>query len=173
MFQLLSPSYGLYGYICSLLGVKAEVLLGSPRAFINILIISDIWKEVGYSSVIYLAAIVGISTELYEAAKIDGASRIQQIIYITIPSILPTIAILFVLRLGHVLDAGFDQIFNLYNPLVMETTDIIDTYVYRIGLGNFEYSFATAVGLCKSVIAFILVMSSNWFVRKATNTSIW
>lgn len=173
IFQLLSPSYGLYGYICNLLGKQTTVLLSDNKTFITTLILSDIWKEVGYASVIYLAAMVGISTEQYEAARIDGASKIQQMLYVTLPGIAPTIAILFILRLGSVLDAGFDQIFNLYNPMVMEVADVIDTYVYRIGLTNFEYSFATAVGLTKSVVAFILVMSSNWIVSKYTDTSIW
>jgi putative aldouronate transport system permease protein len=173
IFQLLSPSYGLYGYICNLLEKQAIVLLGDNKAFITTIILSDIWKEVGYASVIYLAAIVGISTEQYEAAKIDGATKIQQMLYVTLPGIASTIAILFVLRLGSVLDAGFDQIINLYNPMVMNVADVIDTYVYRIGLTNFEYSFATAVGLTKSVVAFVLVMSSNWIVSKYTDTSIW
>lgn len=173
VFQMVSPSYGLYGYICKILGIKAEVLLGDPNSFISILIISDLWKEVGYASVLYLAAIAGISSELYEAAKIDGANRSDQALYVTLPGILPTIAILFVLRLGGILDAGFDQIFNMYNPIVMKSVDVIDTYVFRIGLENFEYSFSTAVGLTKSVVALILVLSGNWIVSKLSETSIW
>lgn len=173
VFQLVSPSYGLYGYICKILGIKTEVLLGDPKSFISILIISDLWKEVGYASVLYLAAIAGISSELYEAAKIDGANRFDQALFVTLPGILPTIAILFVLRLGGILDAGFDQIFNMYNPIVMKSVDVIDTYVFRIGLENFEYSFSTAVGLTKSVVALILVLSGNWIVSKLSETSIW
>jgi putative aldouronate transport system permease protein len=173
VFQLVSPSYGLYGYICKILGLKAEVLLGDPNSFISILIISDLWKEVGYASVLYLASIAGISSELYEAAKIDGANRFEQAIYVTLPCILSTIAILFVLRLGGILDAGFDQIFNMYNPIVMKSVDVIDTYVFRIGLENFEYSFSTAVGLTKSAVALILVLSGNWLVSKLSETSIW
>lgn len=173
IFQLLSPSYGLYGYISKLFGWKTEVLLAQPGTFLPILVISNIWKEFGYGSVIYLAAIAGISGELYEAAKMDGAGRFKQMRHITLPSLLPVISILFILQLGHVLDAGFDQIMNLYNPLVYGVADIIDTYVYRIGLADFQYSFGTAVGLCKGAVAMILVLSANWIVRKLTDHSIW
>jgi putative aldouronate transport system permease protein len=173
VFQLLSPSYGLYGYIYDLMGWKTEVLLSKPGSFLAIIVTSDIWKEFGYGSIIYLAAIAGISSEMYEAAKIDGAGRFKQIFYITLPSLLPVISIMFVLRLGNVLDAGFDQIFNLYNPVVYGVADIIDTYVYRIGLADFQYSFGTAVGLCQGVVALVLVVSANWIVRKMTDHSIW
>lgn len=173
IFQILSPSYGLYGYITDLLNIKPEVPLGNPNIFIVILIVSAIWKDMGYGSIIYLATISGINSEMYEAARIDGAGRLKQVLYITIPSLLPTVSIMFILRLGHLLDAGFEQIFNLYNPAVLSTADIIDTFVYRIGLGNFEYSFATAVGLCKSVIAFILVMGSNRIVAKFSDYKMW
>ncbi|WP_063847483.1 ABC transporter permease [Bacillus sp. FJAT-28004] len=173
IFQLLSPSYGLYGLIANLFNWKTEVLLTQPGPFLTILVTSNIWKEFGYGSVIYLAAIASISGELYEAAKIDGAGRLKQMLHITLPSLLPVISILFILQLGHVLDAGFDQVMNLYNPVVYGVADIIDTYVYRIGLADFQYSFGTAVGLCKGVIAMILVVLSNWFVRKFTNHSIW
>lgn len=173
VFQLVSPSYGIYGYICKIMGIKAAVLLGDSNSFITILIASDLWKEVGYASVLYLAAIVGINSELYEAAKIDGASRLKQAFYVTLPGILPTVAILFVLRLGHILDAGFEQIFNMYNPIVMKSVDVIDTYVYRIGLENFQYSFSTAVGLTKSLVALLLVLGGNWLVGKFSETSIW
>ncbi|KRF18718.1 hypothetical protein ASG93_10270 [Paenibacillus sp. Soil787] len=173
IFQLLSPSYGLYGLISKLFDWETKVLLTQPGSFLAIVVTSNIWKEFGYGSVIYLAAIAGISGELYEAAKMDGAGRFKQMLHITLPSLLPVISILFILQLGNVLDAGFDQILNLYNPVVYGVADIIDTYVYRIGLADFQYSFGTAVGLCKGVVAMILVVSSNWLVRKFTDHSIW
>ena len=173
VINILSPSTGLYGYICNILGINAGVPLGDTSTFLWVVIISNIWKEIGYGSIIYLAAISGIGMEMYEAAKIDGANRFKQCLYITFPSLLPTVSIMFILGLGNVLDAGFDQVFNLYTPLVYPVADILDTYIYRVGLGDFQYSFATAVGLTKNIVAFTLVMSCNWVVRKFSDYSIW
>lgn len=173
IFQLVSPSYGVYGLMCDVFGWKPQVLLGDGKSFLNILLISNVWKEMGYASIIYLAAIAGINIEMYESAIIDGAGRFKRCIYITIPSILPTISMLFVLGLGGILDGGFDQIFNLYNSMVMPSSDIIDTFVYRIGLVEMQYSFSTAVGIAKSVIALILVLFSNWIVGKASNYTVF
>lgn len=173
IFQLVSPSYGIYGLICHAFGWKTQVLLGNSHSFLVILLTSNVWKNVGYGSIIYLAAIAGIGPEMYEAAIIDGAGRLKQCFYITLPALAPTISILFVLGLGGILDGGFDQIFNLYNTAVLPSVDIIDTYVYRIGLENFQFSFSTAVGLSKNVIAFTLVMFSNWVVGKLSDYTIW
>jgi putative aldouronate transport system permease protein len=173
IFQLVSPSYGVYGLLCDIFGWNPKVLLGDSKSFLQIILISNVWKEVGYGSIIYLAAIAGINSEMYESAVIDGAGRFKRCLYITIPSILPTICMLFVLHLGGILDGGFDQIFNLYNPMVMPSTDIIDTYVYRIGLVEMQYSFSTAVGIAKSVIALILVLFSNWIVGKISDYTVF
>jgi len=173
IFQLLSPSYGLYGFLAEVFGFNTQVLLAKGSSFYLIIILSEIWKEIGYGSIIYLAAIVGISSELYEAAKIDGAGRFKQVMFITLPGILPTICILFILRMGGILDAGFDQIFNLYNTAVMDSAEIIDTYVYKVGLERFEYSFATAVGLMKSLVAFVFVFGTNFIVSKFSESTIW
>ncbi|MBO1913155.1 sugar ABC transporter permease, partial [Microvirga sp. 3-52] len=135
--------------------------LASKTAFIPMLIITDIWKEIGYASIIYLASMASIDTALYEAAEIDGANRFHKMIYVTIPSIMPMIIILFILRLGSILNAGFDQILNLYNPLVYEVADIIDTYVYRAGLEQFQFDYATAVGLFKNVVGITLILVAN------------
>jgi putative aldouronate transport system permease protein len=124
------------------------------------------WKTVGWGTIIYLAAMAGVDMEQYEAAFIDGASRFQIIKSITLPSILPVISIVFILNLGGILNAGFDQIFNLYNPTVYKTGDIIDTYVYRVGFINMDYSFSTAVNLFKNLIGLFLVVSSNAFIRR-------
>ncbi|NBD27014.1 ABC transporter permease [Paenibacillus glycinis] len=173
IFQLVSPSYGVYGLICEAFGWQPRVLLGNGESFLQILIVSNVWKEIGYGSIIYLAAIAGINSDMYESAVIDGAGRFKQCLYITIPSILPTICMLFVLGLGGILDGGFDQIFNLYNSMVMPTADIIDTFVYRVGLVDMQYSFSIAVGIAKSVIALVLVLSSNWIVGKLSNYTVF
>lgn len=173
IFQLVSPSYGLYGLICEVFGLQPRILLGNGQSFLQILLYSNVWKEIGYGSIIYLAAIAGINSDMYESAVIDGAGRFKQCWYITIPSILPTICMLFVLGLGGILDGGFDQIFNLYNSMVMPTADIIDTFVYRVGLVDMQYSFSTAVGIAKSVIALILVLFSNWIVGKLSNYTVF
>lgn len=164
--EILSPSHGVVNYIRNLMGLDSVYFLGEPAYFRSILVITGIWKEVGWSSIIYLAAIAGISTEMYEAAAIDGASRLRIMRSIIIPSILPVISIQFILQVGGILNAGFDQVFNLYNDLVMSTGDIIDTYVYRIGLqGSMKYSLSTAVGLFKNVIGLVLVVLTNSIVR--------
>ena len=138
---------------------------GSKTRFRWLIWFSYIWKSIGYSSVVYLAAISGIDQEQYEAARIDGANRFQLITHVTIPSILPVISILLILNLGSVLSAGFDQIFNMYSPTVYETADILDTYVYRVGLLNQQYSYSAAVGLFKNIIGLLLVLGSNLIVK--------
>ena len=121
----------------------------------------------------YIAAISGIDQEIYEAARVDGAGRIRQIIHITIPGLASTIVLMFILRLGQLLNAGTEQILMMYNPVVYEVGDVIGTYVYRMGIGKMDYSFSTAVGLFESVVGFILLMSGNFLCRKLVNRSIW
>ena len=142
------------------LGGKEIYFMASPPWFRRIVILSDVWKEAGFGTVIYLAAITGIDPTLYEAAAIDGAGKFQRMVHVTLPGMAPTIVLMATLALGRVMDAGFDQIFNMYNPLVYETGDIIDTYVYRTGLVGAKYGLATAVGLMKSVISFVLIVLS-------------
>ncbi|HML49443.1 MAG TPA: ABC transporter permease subunit [Clostridia bacterium] len=165
--ELLSPTHGVVNYLVSFLGGQPKLWLLEPGYFRSILVVAGIWKEVGWGSIIYLAAIAGIAVELYEAAEIDGASRLQIIRYVILPSILPVISIQFILQLGGILNAGFDQVFNLYNDVVMVTGDIIDTYVYRVGLtGSLRYSQATAIGLFKNIIGLVLVIGTNMIVRR-------
>lgn len=159
--------------IRELFGLEPFLFFGSEKAFPQIIIWSDVWKEFGYNAVIYLAAITGIDQGLYEAAAIDGAGRWKQTWHITLPGIRTTIILLTVLALGNVLNAGFDQVFNLYNPAVYSTGDILDTWVYRAGLKNFQYSLATAVGLLKSVIGFVLITVSYWMAKKFANYTIF
>lgn len=174
--NVVSSILGFDGPINSLIqsmGHDPILFLGSNVWFRPVIILSDCWKEFGYGSIIYLSALTSIDPGLYESASLDGASRLQKIFYITLPMLAPTIVLMMALNLGNILNAGFDQIFNLYNPLVYETGDIIDTYVYRIGLIDMQYSLATAAGLIKSVIGFVLIMSSNLVSRKLVSRSIF
>ena len=137
-----------------------------PFFFLSVVVASGVWKTVGWGSIIYLAAITGIDQQLYDAAEIDGAGRMQRIWYITLPSILPVIVVLFLLRIGDIFEAGFDQIINLYSPIVYSVGDIIDTYVYRQGLVNLEFSYTTAVGLSKNVLGLILLLVMNSVIKR-------
>jgi len=166
MLTLLSPSTGVVNYILELVGIDPIYFLGSDKYFRFTLVISAIWKEIGWGTIIYLATIASIDSQMYEAAVIDGANRWKQTLHITIPSMLPVISILLILRAGGVLDAGFDQILTLYSPAVYGTADILDTYVYRIGLEEFQFSLTTAVGLFKNVVGLMLVLTTNIIVKK-------
>ncbi|REK75786.1 ABC transporter permease [Paenibacillus paeoniae] len=147
--------------------------LAEPSYFWTIVVSSDIWKELGWSAIIYLAAITGVSPELYEAATIDGAGRFQKMYYITLPMIKGTITILFILAVSGILNSNFDQIFVLKNQLNEVASNVIDTYVYQIGISQGRYSYATAVGLVKSVIAFILLLTANSITKRLNNTSLF
>ncbi len=164
---------GPVNYIIQMLGGDPVIFLASNTWFRPIIILTSTWKEFGFDSVVYLAALTSIDPGLYEAASLDGANRFHKMLHVTLPGIAPTIVLMTALSLGKVLNAGFDQIFNLYNPLVYETADIIDTYVYRVGLIDMQYSLATAVGLMKSVIGFILIISSNLLSKKLANYQIF
>ena len=169
MFSLTGP----FNSVISSLGGTPIQFLADNHWFRKIMVATDVWKEFWYNSVVYLAALTSIDLGLYEAASIDGANRFKQILHITLPSLLPTIVLMTALNLGNILNAGFDQIFNLYNPIVYETGDIIDTYVYRIGMVERQYSIGTAVGLFKSVISFILIMGANKAAKKLTGSGIF
>ena len=173
--QLLSPNNGAVNAVLrEVFGLKDSLyFLGDNKYFRGTLIVPDIWKNVGWSSILYLATISGIDPALYEAATVDGASRWQCTRYITIPSLVSTIVVMLILSIGSIMDAGFDQVFNLYNSAVYQTGDIIDTYVYRYGIGDMKYSLATAVGLFKNVIAFVLVVGTNVITRKISGEGIW
>jgi len=173
MVNVLSPASGVVNQLITMLGFEPIYFLTDPDWFRSILVISDIWKEVGWGAIIYLAAIAGIDPQLYEAAIMDGASKFRQIIHITLPAMMGVIVILFLLRLGHVLDVGFEQIFVLYNPLVYEVSDVIETYVYRVGIQQAKFSFTTAVGLFKAVIGLLLVMMANRGAKKLGQEGIW
>lgn len=155
---------GPVNVLLTAIGMEPVMFLGSNQWFRTIMVTTDSWKEFGYGSIIYLAALTGIDPGLYEAASIDGASRWKRLLYITLPGIMPIILIMLTMALPNILNAGFDQIFNLYNPLVYESGDILDTYVYRVGMLKRQYSLGTAVGLIKSVVGMILILAANKLV---------
>jgi putative aldouronate transport system permease protein len=155
--DILSPSDGVVNHLMNLVGIKSIFFLGDDKAFPWTMIATDLWKSFGFGTIVYLAALTDIDPTLYEAAVMDGATRGQQTRYITLPGIAGTIIMLTTLSLGNILNAGFDQIFNLYSPLVYRTGDIIDTLVFRTGILNSQYGIATAVGLFKSVVSLLLI----------------
>lgn len=171
--QMLNPTTGMVNYIIEFFGGEPIFFMADNSWFRTTIIISNVWQTVGWGSILYLAALAGINPSLYEAAECDGASRMQKIWHITLPGILPTIVILFIMRIGYLLDGGFDQIFNFYNEAVYQTGDIIDTYVYRIGLGKMKYSNGAASGLFKNVIGFFLVIGTNYLGKKVSGTGLW
>ncbi len=173
--QLLSPNNGAVNYLLTRwFGLEKPIyFLGDNGYFRGTLVVTDLWKGVGWSSILYLATISSIDPCLYEAAICDGASRMQRVWYITLPCILPTITIMLILNCGSIMDAGFDQVLNLYNAAVYKTGDIIDTYVYRYGLGKMQYSLGTAVGLFKNLIGFALVVLTNFIARAISGDGIW
>ena len=173
LLVLLSPGSGLLNEIIQGLGGEPIPFLTSPDHFRWVIILSDIWKETGWSTILYLAALLAISPDLYEAAAVDGASPLQRIWYISLPGILPVIVLVTLLRLGHILEAGFNQIFVLYSVPVYSVGDIIDTWVFRQGVLSFQFSLATAVGFFKGVIGLILILVSNRIAKRWAQQSIY
>jgi putative aldouronate transport system permease protein len=168
--SLLSPTSGL---VQMFTGGDPVILLMEPGFFRPLIVGTQAWRETGWGTIIYLAAIAGIDQQMYEAAVIDGAGRFRQMWSITLPSIVPTIILLFIIRLGYLLNAGTEQVLLFYNPLVYDVGDIIGTYVYRMGLGKMEYSFSTAVGLFNSAVGFVLILSANRLSRRVIGRGIW
>ncbi len=164
---------GLINNIIEMFGGKAENLLMKKEAFRSIFVSSNIWQGIGWNSIIYLAALSAVDAELYEAATIDGAGRLRQVFSVTIPSIMPTIVIMLILRIGSVMSVSSDKIILLYNELTYETADVISSFVFRKGITEYNYSFSTAVGLFNSVINFILIVLANKLSRRLSDTSLW
>lgn len=173
LITFLNPVDGLFNYIITSMGGSKIDFLGNPDYFRSILVLSDIYKEVGWGTIIYLAAISGVNPELFEAARIDGANKLRQIWHVTLPAIRPVIVILVILSLGNILEAGFQQVFLLYSPLVYSVADIIDTYVYRVGLQNANYSYATAASIFKSLVALVLIVTANKIAKKTGQEGLW
>ncbi len=170
---LLNPEEGI-NYLFAQLGLP-HLSLVDPGQFRGIVVFTDLWKDVGFNSVIFIAAIIGISPSLYESADLDGATRIQKIIYITLPSIRNTILVVLILWIGNIVSIGFDQVFNMYNPIVYETGDIIDTYIYRIAFtgGSNNFAVAAAAGFFKSIISVILLLSAELFAKSIGESTIF
>ena len=166
LFRSFLSFEGPVNYLLELFTDQRVVFMKDPFFFMMVVVTSGVWKTIGWGSIIYLAAVAGIDPELYDAAEIDGAGRLQRIQHITLPAIMPVIVVLFLLRTGEIFDAGFDQIFNLYSPIVYSVGDILDTYVYRQGLVNLQFSYTTAVGLSKNVLGLIMLLIMNYVVKR-------
>ncbi|MBB6730217.1 ABC transporter permease [Cohnella zeiphila] len=173
LIDILSPSSGIVNEALGWFAIPPIYFLGDAHWFPFAMVASDTWKEFGYGTIVYLAALSGINPALYEAASMDGAGRIRQTLHVTLPGLLPMIVLMSVLSLGNVLNAGFDQIYNLYSPQVYETGDIIDTLVFRIGVENANYGVATAVGLFKSAVSFVMIGASYLLAYRLTDYRIF
>ena len=173
IMNFLDPSTGLVTALLKSITGKDLQVLTDKALFVPMLIITDIYKTMGWGTIIYFAALSGVDPQLYEAAEIDGARKWKQMINITLPAITPTIVIMLILNCNNIVNAGFDQIFMLYSALVYAVADIIDTYVYRIGIQKADYSFSTAAGMFKSVIALVMILIVNFVAKKTGNEGIW
>ncbi|NHN29357.1 ABC transporter permease [Paenibacillus agricola] len=173
MISDFTNSDGVINTLLTYFGYDGRAMLQKPELFRSIYILSEIWQKIGWESIIYIAALMGIDQEQYEAARMDGASRWKQVLHITLPGIMPTIAIMFILRMGNLLNVGFEKIILLYNPVTYETADVISSFVYRKGLLEFGWSYSAAVGIFNSVLNLILLITANYISRKVNNSSLW
>lgn len=173
VYLLLSPEVGVVNAIRSFFGAEPIFFMGKKPYFITILMSSLLWKGIGWSSIIYLAAMASINLELYESAELDGANRFHKAWHITLPGIAPIVTIQFILTLGNIMKGGFDPIFNLYNGLTMEVADVIETFSFRAGIVGAKYDYAAAIGLFQNVIGLALVLSVNWVVKRISEYAIW
>lgn len=173
LVNFLSPTSGIVNELLAVFGIQPVNFLMEPSWFRTIFISSGIWQGFGWSAIVYLAALSGVNGELYEAARVDGAGKLRQIIHVSIPCIMPTVIVTFIMQLGTLMSVGYEKIILLYNPVTLETADVISSYVYRTGLVEGNYSFGAAVGLFNSVINLILVFAANRISRKVSDTSLW
>lgn len=174
LIELLSPSSGMVNTILTeVFGIEPIYFMGSKFWWPIIFILSGIWQGAGWGTIIYLAAITGIDQELYEAARIDGAGKLKQIWYITLPCLKSTIIVMLILRMGSMMDIGFEQVYVMMNPAVRDVSEVISTYVYRIGIEGAQYSYTTAIGLFQSVVSCILVFTTNTIAKKVNGEGLW
>lgn len=166
-------SDGLINDLMVQMGLERTALLNKPELYRPIYIISEVWKDVGWNSLIYVAALAGVDAELYDAASVDGAGKWRQTIHVTLPGIAPTIVVMLILNVGRMMSIGYEKTLLLYNEAIYETSDIISAYVYRIGLVDHDWSYSTAVGLFNSVINVVMVVTANWISKKVTENSLW
>lgn len=172
-YSFLSPETGMFNRMLGWFGVEPIFFMTEPSLFRGILVFAEIWKNVGWSAILYFAVIAGIDSHLYEAAWIDGASRWRQCLHITIPHMMPMITLLFLLRLANIFEFGFDRVFLMQNALVYDVSDVISTYVYRVGLEQSQYSLTTAIGLTQSVLGFLLLVGSNRLSKRLTGLGLY
>ncbi|GGH86412.1 putative aldouronate transport system permease protein [Pullulanibacillus pueri] len=173
IIMLTSPRLGIFNHILEALGFHSINFMGEPGMFRSIYVWSDVWQNTGYSAVVYLAALAGIDPALYEAAKMDGASRFQKIIHVDLPGILPAMTIILILTVGNLMAVGFEKIYLLQNPLNLSASEVLATYVYKMGLLNANFSFATAIGLFNSVVNLILILFANVLAKRISGNSLW
>jgi len=169
----LAPRIGVIDHIRTALGLESINFIGKSSMFSSIFVLSDVWQYMGYSAIIYIAALAGVNPQLYEAAKLDGASRLQKIIRIDLPSIMPIMVLLLVLNMGQLLNIGFEKVYLLQNPLNISSSEIISTYVYKVGLVQANYSFSAAVGLFNSLINLVLILLANFGARRVTGSGLF
>ena len=167
--QVLNPFGGLWGSICSYFGWEAVDVRALPEAFIHLYVWSGVWQNMGWNTIIYISALSGVSEELHEAARLDGASRWQRIIHVDLPAIMPTICIMLIMRFGNVMSVGHEKVYLMQNSLNLEQSEVISTYVYKYGIGRNDMSYGTAVGLMNSVINTLLVILVNWITNKMSD----
>ena len=173
LYVFLSPSSGIINHVIQLLGGRPIAFFAQPDWFRPLYVFSGVWQETGFAAIVYLAALVGVSADLHEAAMMDGASKLQRILNIDLPSILPTVVVLLVLAVGNVMNVGFEKAFLMQTPLNLGTSEVIQTYVYKLGIQQADYSFAAAVGLFNSVINLILLFLVNRFARRVSGGGLW
>jgi putative aldouronate transport system permease protein len=169
----LSPTSGLVAHFLAALGIDGVNLLGDPSAFVPVYVISEVWQHCGWNSIIYLAALATVDTQLYEAARIDGANRFQIIRHVDLPAIVPTMIVLLILNMGGVLNTGFEKVFLMQNPLNLPVSEVISTYVYKIGILSSQFSYSTAIGLFNTAINFLFLVVTNQIAKRFSNTSLW
>jgi putative aldouronate transport system permease protein len=173
LMVFLSPNTGLYGQISRLLGIEPNNILGNAGMFRTIYVLSDIWQHTGWNSIIYLAALSAVDLSLYEASHMDGANKLQRMIYIDIPCLVPTAIILLVLSTGNILNVGFDKAYLMQNDLNLRTSEVLSTYVYKIGIQSAQYSFSAAINLFNTIVSFFLLVIVNRLAAKFSETSLW
>lgn len=173
VIEFLSPSRGPINMALSAMGQDSIFFLADPKWFRTVLVSSDIWKSIGWGSIIYLAAVTSIDPQLYEAADIDGAGRLQKIRFVTIPAIIPIIIVMFIMESGKILNDNFQQVYNFLNPSVYGVGDVISTFVYRMGIEKMQYSFTTAVGLFKNILSLVMVIMANYIAKRTSEHSLW
>lgn len=173
VITLTSSSGGITSILHILFGIEKKSLLNTAGNFLPVYVFTELWQTLGWNSIIYLSALTGIDQQLYDAAKVDGAGRFQRMLHVTLPGLTPTIVIMFILKIGKIFNVGYERVMLLYNPAIYETSDVINTYVYRMGLISGKYSYSAAVGLFNCVVSFALVMLTNKISNKVNGAGLW